>query len=375
MNDGISNAKTHRAHLEPPEASQEKLVGAVASTGAGMSVCNSERPFFSLVIGLPQSHRELPPASGLARDEPLQATKRQLDTTPRTHQLPAAKRARLENTDAQQPRVEYEELEQVAEVCQRFFTQVNQLLMETLVQTTLQQPEPNAPKRPYVLSLEHCVDTADLGLPLESVNKFVSEWLESVELDREDCCRSDTHLNVSDDDPITRQLARSAPEMAYIRDADGFVVPPKPTSTGSRSHREGADTGSVVPSDLTRFPPDSGRSSARSLVEDTFYRDQNLAANRIYMRHSYNPIPEHISNIVEYVGRDRDSPGPSLDEVSQDVDLSNLSMGAGFSGTHLLPYPKSSESLKRSDRQPMSEHSVPTMGSKLKVSPIYSLWV
>ncbi len=34
--------------------------------------------------------------------------------------------------------------------------------------------------------------------------------------------------------------------------------------------------------------------------------------------------PEHVGNLVELVGRDRDSPGPSSDEVRDDVSLHDL---------------------------------------------------
>ena len=36
--------------------------------------------------------------------------------------------------------------------------------------------------------------------------------------------------------------------------------------------------------------------------------------------------------------------------------------------TNIFPYPKSSESLQRNDRQPMAKHTVPNVSSKLKVS-------
>ncbi len=111
--------------------------------------------------------------------------------------------------------------------------------------------------------------------------------------------------------------------MSYIQDADGFAVPPTPASTGSRLYR--ADTGSVAPSDVTG----SGR-SGRSLVEDPLYRDMNLAANNIYIRSPHEEFPEAIAELVDRVRRDRDSPGPSPDQVRQDRNLSALEwMGAG----------------------------------------------
>jgi hypothetical protein len=358
MNGRLSNAQTPRPHPEP-QALQEKLLDVVESTGAGKYVYMSgEMLFFSLGAGRPQSPREQSPVSGgLVLDEPLRSTKRRLDTTCETHPLPATKRARLEETEAQQPRVEDEGSEQAAEVYSRFLTSVNRLLMKKLVQTTLQQPKPEPPERPYASFLEDCVYQVD---PSQTV---ISEWLESVGSDRDKHCRSDSQLHRSDDGPISRKPTRSAPPgMAYIRDADGFAVPPTPSSCA----------GSAVPSDLTGGTG-SGRSS-RSLVEDPLYRDMNLAANNIYMRSSREQFPEHIVDLIDYVRQDRDSPGPSPDKVWQDRALEELGMGSAepdvekYFQTRIFPDCDPGDILKRSDRQPMAKHTVPSTGSKLKVS-------
>lgn len=89
--------------------------------------------------------------------------------------------------------------------------------------------------------------------------------------------------------------------MAYTRDADGFAVPLRPNSSA----------GSVAPSDFT------------GATGDPLYQDMNLAANNVYMEHPCDPIPEYIASLVDYmyVRQDRESPGPSLDEIRQDRDL------------------------------------------------------
>lgn len=172
---------------------------------------------------------------------------------------------------------------------------------------------------------------------------------------------------------MPRQLTRSAPVMGYSRNADGFAVPPTPVSTGSRSYQT-PNPESIAPSDISDATPGSGRSSGRSLVEDPFYRDMNLAANNIYMLHPCDLLPEHIAGLVDSVQQDRDSPGPLPEEIRQDRDLYDLSLGAGepqveqYFRTNLFPYPKSSDSLQRSDRQPMAKYSVPNTGSQLKIS-------
>ncbi|KAF1994144.1 hypothetical protein P154DRAFT_557414 [Amniculicola lignicola CBS 123094] len=321
-----------------------KLPDGVTRTCAAGSHVNS----YSGVELLP-SPREQPPANrDLTRG--LQSTKRRLNATPEIDPQPL-KRARLSRTDAQ-PTAEDGK-------------------------TSLQQPKPEPPRFLYASFLKEFVDPVhSVGPnpspdpPAESTHTFISEWLESVGPGYWKSCHSDSHLYHPHSDPVPRTLTRSAPEMSHTRDADGYMMPPTPASTGSRSYRADADAASVVPSDITG----SGRSSGRSLVEDPFYREQNLAANGIHMRRRYDPVPEHIASLVDHVRQDRNSPGPSSDEVWQDTDLYNLSMGAGeskvedyFKGT-IFPNPGSSGTLDRADRQPMSKHTVPSTGSKFKVS-------
>jgi len=233
-------------------------------------------------------------------------------------------------------------------------------------QTTLQQPNPTAPGRRHASFLK---DFIDPGIPAD-FGSTVLEWLKSVRSDREERCRSDSHLQRSGNDPVPRNFARSAPEMGYTQDADGFVVPPTPASARSRSYAVDEEALSIAPSDVTS----SGRSSSRSLVEDPHYRRLNLAANHIYLRHPCDPIPEHITQLVDFVRQDRDSPGPSPDTVKQDRDLFDLLMGVGepdverYFHTRIFPDPKSSDVLKRTDKTPVAKHTVPSVGSGLKVS-------
>ncbi|KAI0904634.1 hypothetical protein F4823DRAFT_614360 [Ustulina deusta] len=154
---------------------------------------------------------------------------------------------------------------------------------------------------------------------------------------------------------------------SYISAIKTFL--PTPVSATSLSYQ--TDVDSVAPSDPTGATPSSGRSFRRSLVEHPLYRDMNLAANNIYMRHPCDSLPEHVASSVDYVRQDRDSPGPSSDEIRQERDLS---MGTAepeverHFHAYFFPDPKSSDSLKRSDRQPMAKHTVPSAGPKFKVS-------
>ncbi|KAJ8107781.1 hypothetical protein ONZ43_g6628 [Nemania bipapillata] len=242
-------------------------------------------------------------------DGPSQSTKRRLDASLETPSLPAAKRARLSKTDLQQP----------------------------------------APKHPRASFLEDHVELTDT----------ISEWLESVGSDRERRCRSDSYLHASSDDLISRSRTKSAPQMAYNRDTDGYAVPLTP----------GPSYGSVAPSDAG-----SGRSS-RALVEDPLYRNLNLAANGIYMRPRYEPFPEHIANVVDYARKKRDSPGPSPDDMYRDMALDELETRGldepeveEYFRDRVFPKPNPRDDLRRSDRQPMSRHAVPNAGPQFKVS-------
>lgn len=117
MNGGVSKLRARRSRVKLSKALQDKLLDAVADTGAGMHGFRRGRHVNSSGTGLPPSYGKLSPASGeLARDTvPVQSTKRDLDATSEVDPLPA-KRARLTRTDAQQAGVEDEEEEQAAKV-------------------------------------------------------------------------------------------------------------------------------------------------------------------------------------------------------------------------------------------------------------------
>jgi hypothetical protein len=103
----------------------------------------------------------------------------------------------------------------------------------------------------------------------------------------------------------------------------------------------------------------------------------NLAENNIYLRSSREQYPKHIANLVDSIHRDRDSPGPSLDQVLQDTGLECLQRGTtepaveNYFKANIFPDPKPLDSLKRIDKYPMAKRTVPDVGSKLKVSTPY----
>lgn len=128
---------------------------------------------------------------------------------------------------------------------------------------------------------------------------------------------------------------------------------------------------SIGQSDITASSR-SARSSGR-LVENPNYREMNLAANNIYMRPRREQFPEHIASLVDHVGRDRNSPRPSLDQIRQDTDLDDLAMGAGEPDVEEYfkdkIFPRSAGTLKRTDRFPMAKSAVPAVaGSAYEIS-------
>ncbi|OAA54772.1 hypothetical protein SPI_08643 [Niveomyces insectorum RCEF 264] len=240
-------------------------------------------------------------------------------------------------------------------------------------QTTLHRPGPPPALASFASLAPGFVDEGAV-LPASA---FVSEWLESVGPSPE---KRQRHRSSSVPDrsnsgsPVSSRSAKSVPEMAYdTRDAEAFVVPPTPGSAGSRSLWAATD-GSRAQSDATGATPTSSRSVNKSLAEDPLYRQMNLAANRIYMRYPWDPVPESVTNLIGRVFQDRDSPGPSADEIQQDRDLYLLSMGAPepdvekYFHACIFPNPSMLDRLKRSDRQPMAKHAVPAASSGLRVS-------
>ncbi|KAH7321945.1 hypothetical protein BKA65DRAFT_529115 [Rhexocercosporidium sp. MPI-PUGE-AT-0058] len=138
--------------------------------------------------------------------------------------------------------------------------------------------------------------------------------------------------------------------MEYRQGSDVFALPPTPASTKSCLYRADAEDDSQV-------------SSRKSLVEDPYYRDNNLAENNIYMRSFYEEILVDIAGLVDHVRKDRDSPGVSPDQIGTgepDVE--------GYFYAHVFPDPEPTDILQRTDRNSMAKHAVPDFGSKLKVS-------
>ncbi|TVY85513.1 hypothetical protein LSUE1_G004890 [Lachnellula suecica] len=240
-----------------------------------------------------------------------------------------------------------------------------------------QQPKPLRAKRPYASFLESPVElspsspTRKRYCP-ESVDSSVVQWVESAPASksyRERHCRSDTFLAQPDADIICRRLTKSAPTMEYSQDADGYTVPPTPTSTRVYSYDENDDSRASRPGPAVSEVSSVSTGGRKSLVDDPFYRDNNLAENNIFIRDFFEELPEGIAILVDRIRKGRDA-----SVIRQDERLHDLEMGAAeaavenyFKAT-VFPDPGPSDCLKRIDKIPMAKNAAPNVGSKLKVS-------
>ncbi|MCJ1461998.1 hypothetical protein MMC07_000598 [Pseudocyphellaria aurata] len=226
----------------------------------------------------------------------------------------------------------------------------------------IQQPKPLPRKRPHASFLADTVDQLSSNpdpkrYRPESVDRFVTQWVESVSVSesyRERHCRSDSLLNHSDGDLISRRLTQSVPSMVKNR-----------ASTKSRSNVQSVGSSDAAGSDANT------NKSEKSLVLDPLYRSENLHYNHIFKRSKREKFPEHIRGLIDLVSRDRDSPEPSLDIKQQD-ELEMLANGAGEpevqSGFRDWIFFDSRDALRRSERMRMWKHAVPSSGSEHKVS-------
>ncbi|KAK0748559.1 hypothetical protein B0T21DRAFT_344204 [Apiosordaria backusii] len=262
MNRGISKSRSRRSRVNLSKALQETPLAAITKSSAGVN-------------------------GGIPQDALRQPTKRSLDVTSDIDPLPA-KRARLTQTDTQQSGLEEE-------------------ISEQPDKPTLQQPKPRPSKCSHASSLQDFVEPVHSDPRSTALHSFVSEWLESVGLDREKRCRSDSHLHFSSCDLISRQLTQSEPEMGYLKDADRFTLPPPPS---------------------TQVRTEDFASSTNASVRHPSYRERNLQPNGICIRYGRTRLPDYISSHVEGLRAERDSPSPSAEQIDGYLDeLSELAEG------------------------------------------------
>jgi hypothetical protein len=111
-----------------------------------------------------------------------------------------------------------------------------------------------------------------------------------------------------------------------------------------------------------------------SLIENVQYEAINLAANNIIYRDRREELPEHISQLVQKIGSDRNSPDVSIQDIDVDDALAALERGAGepsveqYIQNTLVTLPSRNDILKRSDKVPMSRKTIPNTGTAYRVS-------
>ncbi|KAI9675861.1 MAG: hypothetical protein M1822_008870 [Bathelium mastoideum] len=221
------------------------------------------------------------------------------------------------------------------------------------------EPKPNHPKNEFglfsgelaeYLHKEHC----------PSINESISEWLESVESEREVRCRTDRPILPSESDPVSGNCASLTSGMEYQFDNQGFAIPQDAASQPK----------SVIPSGTTG----SRRSSGRNLVEDPLYRSTHLNPNRIHMRYPNEEFPEHITSLIDKVRKERNSPPPSQDQLRNDRELHDLELLGGEPEveTHfrnrVFPRPGLMQNLSDSVRTPLFRNVIPNSYPTRKVS-------
>lgn len=151
--------------------------------------------------------------------------------------------------------------------------------------------------------------------------------------------------------------------MSNRGDANAFAMPAAPASAMS-----GASVGNAASESGARSVASSR--SAKRLVQDRSYRSLNLVSHNMRLRQPHQEIPEYIARLINEIRQDRISPEPSLDSIGQDSALAKLEWaGPGESevekyfGTKTLPDPDPSESLQRTDRHPMAQHTIPKVAT------------
>lgn len=180
-------------------------------------------------------------------------------------------------------------------------------------------------------------------------------------------CRSDSTLGNSDGNSIPCKRARSEPNMDQIQDSQEFAVPSIPASSRSCSDSQCGQLFKAASSTGSASPL-----SKKNRVEDALYRNRNLATNNIHMRRRHTPLPKLVSSLVDFVSKDRDSPGPSVEDLEQDQSLDELeSVVEEMSVQLYFQYAIArgfQHSLRQSSRFPMVKSVIPDTGSSFKVS-------
>lgn len=220
------------------------------------------------------------------------------------------------------------------------------LIVEYKQTLDLQHPTPQ-PQHHFASFLDPRDDPVQPGSGTESEQSSVLESLESVATGRDSRYQSES------------------------RDANVSAVPTTTPASAGPSAQTYSDGASTPPSNATRSTPTL---PLIGLVDNPFYRRLYLAPNNIRLLPLRAQLPDNITRLLYQVRRERGSPGPSPEDVLQDEQLKELWMGTGepeveaFFKSKICPGPTRADGLKRSERMPVTKHSVPSTGSEFKIS-------
>ncbi len=144
--------------------------------------------------------------------------------------------------------------------------------------------------------------------------------------------------------------------MGCIQDADGFAVPPPtPPSTKTRVSYQATE--------------DSASSTAS--VRHPSYRENNLNTNGFHIQSARTRLPDHLSGHLERLRAERDSPGPSSEEIDgyldgletlaqscSEADVEEFLKASVFPRDHDATYGRAA-GLKSAKSSVMSSHLIP----------------
>ncbi|RCI16861.1 hypothetical protein L249_1772 [Ophiocordyceps polyrhachis-furcata BCC 54312] len=229
-------------------------------------------------------------------------------------------------------------------------------------------PFPQNPRPRFTKRALESLPQPSVHQSLRSLGSFVSHWLESIGSDPKKRKRSRSESCIHPLLPASRVPCRpkSLPDMNCRRDADGFAIPPPPSSRRNQSMAS-----LDYPIDLTQTM--SSNRQSRALVQTPKYRDQNLELNGVFFLRKFEPFPEHVQTLVEYIGRARQSPRLSQEELDRDLQLLELQMGVLEADVEVY-FRETFHPLTRdqtivcTNRLPMLMHTIPTMRPLPKIS-------
>ncbi|EXJ81416.1 hypothetical protein A1O3_07708 [Capronia epimyces CBS 606.96] len=151
---------------------------------------------------------------------------------------------------------------------------------------SLHQPQPR--RQPALATI--------LRLPTLSQTSNVEDWLTSLDQDRQQHSKSDSHLpRISRFFQSTRILSELESEL-----------PKEPTSP---------DLPSGTSMDSRATSP---------LVADPMYRERNLVFNNIHIHGIGKTLPEHVQRLVDDMFKERQSPEPEVEDIRNDTALNSL---------------------------------------------------